>query len=157
MASKGKASCQLVPQKILSPEALPKSNFVQRLKRPGVGDLGLSMVIQLPFYNHPSGHVDGFYEPSRAEGALANGSAAVAELLETPPWCPTAEEQFLGRTMGFGDSMMDAERRGRWGSMWRAGTSRDLEMGASRFRTIHQERGDRSDKTQEDDHLVGES
>eukprot|EP00913_Durusdinium_trenchii_P011037 g10361.t1 len=38
-------------------------------------------------------HVDGFYEPSRAEGALANGSAAVAELLETPPWCPTAEEQ----------------------------------------------------------------
>ncbi|CAK9058406.1 unnamed protein product [Durusdinium trenchii] len=59
------------------------------------------------------GHVDGFYEPSRAEGALANGSAAVAELLETPPWCPTAEEQFLGRTMGFGDSMMDAERRGR--------------------------------------------
>ena len=43
-------------------------------------------------YLRSGGHIDGFYSSSRAEDALQSSAAAVADLLETPPWCPTAEE-----------------------------------------------------------------
>ncbi|CAJ1361520.1 unnamed protein product [Effrenium voratum] len=48
-------------------------------------------------------HVDGFYDASRAREALQNGAAAVADLLETPPWKPTLKEEQTLRALSAAD------------------------------------------------------
>lgn len=52
-------------------------------------------------------HVDGFYDVQRAKAALADGAGAVAELLETPPWNPTVQEEQAIRQLGREDPKID--------------------------------------------------
>lgn len=63
---------------------------------PAVHHPGPTLDLTGPLGPPVPGHVDGFYEPGRAEAALGD-AAQVAQLLETPPWNATMQEMPLGR------------------------------------------------------------